>query len=137
MGLDNREALHQVAEEVPNGTNMSVLLHVMWRIMDNNKGIGLAAPQIGESVRVIIMDTGTTSHAIINPVITRRNLGKGLSEEGCLSYPGLRVKMKRYKQITVKGFTDNWEPIKLKLRGLDAFVVQHEIDHLDGKTIVD
>jgi len=137
MNLKNRSVLHKVADEVPHNTSVELLLHAMWANMDKGKGIGLAAPQIGESKRVIIMDTGVITIQIINPIITRRNLGKVVSEEGCLSFPGLRVKMARYKQIVVEGFNPDWKPVKYKLRGLDAYVIQHEIDHLNGKTIAD
>ena len=66
----NDPVLHQVAEEVPEGYNASLLLHVMWNVMQSHKGLGLAAPQIGESKRVITLNAGGLKTEIINPVIT-------------------------------------------------------------------
>lgn len=127
--------LHQVAEAVPENYNASLLLHVMWCEMYDSKGIGLAAPQMGESVRVIIIDAGGLKTEILNPVITQRKLGKVRSTEGCLSYPGAKVTVLRDKMIVVEGFDMSWRPIKFKLRGIAAMCVQHEIDHLNGVTI--
>ena len=116
---------------------MSLLLHVMWTVMYKNNGIGLAAPQLGELHRVIVIDAGGFKQSIINPVITRRYGGKVTSKnEGCLSYPGKKRTIVRDKQIAVKGFDQNWKSIKFKLKGLAAIAVQHEVDHLDGITIM-
>ena len=131
----NDPVLHQVAEEVPEGYNASLLLHVMWNVMQSHKGLGLAAPQIGESKRVITLNAGGLKTEIINPVITVRKLGKVKSREGCLSYPGAIVTMQRDKMIVVEGFNMDWEPLKFKLRGIAAMCVQHEVDHLNGVTI--
>jgi len=135
LNLNNRSVLYIVAEEVPVDEDMSGLVLKMLRIMQDSNGIGLAAPQIGESKRVIVVGTKNLRLCLINPIITKRKLGKALSEEGCLSFPGLLKKIKRDKQIVVEGFDIDWNPIKRKLRGLDAFIVQHEIDHLNGITI--
>jgi peptide deformylase len=131
----NDPVLHSVAAEVPKNTNMSLLIHAMWTVMYKNKGIGLAAPQLGESKRVIVMDAGGLKIAIINPVITARKLGKVKSIEGCLSYPGEKVTVSRDKMVVVEGFDQYWKPLKFKLRGIAAMCVQHEIDHLNGVTI--
>jgi peptide deformylase len=130
----NNPVLHQVAEAVPHGTPMS-MLSTMWEEMYTHKGIGLAAPQLGVSQRVIIMDAGGLKTAIINPVITKRKLGKTPSIEGCLSYPGDRVTVMRDKVVVVEGFDENWCAVKFKLRGVASMCVQHEIDHLNGITI--
>ena len=135
MNLNDRSVLYRVAEKVNKDDDVSSLIVNMIRIMQDNKGIGLAAPQIGISKRVIIVGTNNLRLVIINPIITKRKLGTTLSEEGCLSFPGLLKKIKRDKQIVVEGFNESWEPVKRKLRGLDSFIVQHEIDHLNGITI--
>ncbi len=133
---NNDPILHAVAEPVPNKTQIKSLIHLMWSVMYENKGIGLAAPQIGDSVRVIVVDAQGFKQAIINPVIVKRCCGKSTAREGCLSYPGASVLMVRDKQIIVEGFDQDWKPIRRKLRGLAARCVQHEVDHLDGITIV-
>ena len=86
--------------------------------------------------RVILVSADRFGKAIINPVITKRSCGKVRSIEGCLSFPGKKVTIKRDKQITVEGFDVKWKPIKQKLRGLAAMCVQHEIDHLNGITCI-
>lgn len=134
LSLSNRDVLYDVAEAVDTDENVEGLIDDMWDIMEG-KGIGLAAPQVGASKQVIIIDTGSFRQTIINPVITKIRTGISTGEEGCLSYPGVYKKIKRHKRITVEGFDRNWNPIKHKLHGLEARVVQHEIDHLFGKTI--
>ena len=114
----------------------------MLALMVTSKGIGLAAPQVGISKRLIVFRLGSIPYTIINPIITKRNLGRMRSMEGCLSFPqtigkqGKLVKMSRDKQIVVEGSNQYWKPIRLKLRGLDSCVIQHEIDHLNGITII-
>lgn len=133
--LNNRTVLYEVADDVPQNEDINSIVGYMMPAMINNNGIGLAAPQIGISKRIILVKIGSVVQAIINPVITRRRLGKGISTEGCLSFPGMIKKVKRDKQIIVEGYSQKWEPVKMKLRGLDSCVVQHEIDHLNGITI--
>ena len=132
--LDNRTELFNIAEEVTKDENIKDFTDAMKSVMQNSKipAAGLAAPQIGISKRIIATkDFGI----IINPVITRRRLGKQTSIEQCLSFPGKKVKLKRDKQIVVEGFNENWEKVKFKVRGFDSCLFQHEIDHLDGITI--
>ncbi len=137
LKTNDHPALTQVAEVVQEGENLSLLLHTMWIVKHKNNGIGLAAPQLGESKRVIIIDVNGLMLSIANPVITKRYGGKSTGREGCLSFPGVRSLMVRDKQIIVEGFdATTWEPIKRKLKGLAAICVQHEVDHLDGVTIM-
>jgi len=135
--LSNRSALFEVAEEIEQDGYVNALVDLMKQALFNSKieGVGLAAPQIGVSKRIIIVWTTALQVVLINPVITRRRLGKYKSKERCLSFPDKIVPIKRDKQIIVEGFNQNWAPVKLKLRGLESYVVQHEIDHLDGITI--
>ncbi|MCP4342921.1 MAG: peptide deformylase [Desulfobulbaceae bacterium] len=128
-------ALFSVAEEVSE--DVKELIADMWDVMYLHKGIGLAANQIGVLKRVIVIHCETFRQAFINPVITRRYGGKGLSREGCLSYPGIRVGVFRYKNIVVEGTDEKGAHIKRKLKGHSAYCVQHEIDHLNGVTIKD
>ena len=120
--------------DVKEGEDLTKLADDMIETMLANNGIGLAANQVGVLKRIIV-DNCCGTHIIINPVITRIGLGKMKNYEGCLSYPGERVKVSRYKIITVEGFDINWNPVKIKARNRLAIVLQHEIDHLDGVTI--
>jgi len=134
--------LYEVAKPVPRNEDITELYKDMLTLMKAHKGIGLAAPQVGVSKRLIVFRLGSVSCILINPIITKRKLGKTRSMEGCLSFPqtlgsqGKRVQISRDKQITVTGFNQYWKPVKLKLYGLDSCVVQHEIDHLNGVTII-
>jgi peptide deformylase len=132
----NFETLTQVAAEVPHGEDVKAVIDEMWKVMLHNSGIGLAANQVGLLKRIIVVHTNGFTSAIINPVITKESGKLKLSKEGCLSFPGKNIDMKRDNIIVVEGFDENWNPIKKKVRALSAFCVQHEIDHLDGITIV-
>lgn len=108
----------------------------MARLMYSVSGVGLAAPQIGLSEALIVVDIGTGLYKLINPKITKRE-GLKISEEGCLSVPGINVKVKRAKKVTVTGLDEKGKPFSIEAQDLLACVFQHEIDHLNGKLIVD
>jgi peptide deformylase len=128
--------LKSVALEVAPGERMDDLIDGMWKAMYQHKGIGLAANQVGELLRVVVVNVGGFKQEFINPVITERKGGQTTSKEGCLSFPNLTsVPVSRYRRITVEGFDRDWKPVKRKLKNLASFCVQHEIDHLNGITI--
>ena len=135
--IDNRSVLYEVADEVVEGDDIEAIIRLMRYAMYNNrpKGIGLAAPQIGLKKRLILIHTPAFQKVILNPVITKQTEKLMTSEEGCLSFPGKLVEVKRFKRITVEGFCPDWEPMKIKLSNLESAVIQHEIDHLNGITI--
>lgn len=104
--------------------------------------LGLAAPQIGFNLRVALVRLNSgTSHsrviAMINPEIVSAGCETEIAEEGCLSLPDVWVKIERLKNLTVKFFDERRKEQVLALEGLNARVIQHEIDHLDGILIVD
>lgn len=127
--------LNTVCDEVELNSDVSELIETMFMQMIQHKGIGLAANQIGVTKRVITMQTQNYTGAIINPVITNKTDTMKMSSEGCLSVPNAQVKVKRNYKVTVEGFNENWEPIKVNMKQLSAYCVQHEIDHLNGITI--
>lgn len=132
------KTLNQVSKEIEHGKDMYSVAADMFELMLAQGGVGLAANQVGLEERLFVFNVpGGESGTILNPRITRRTCGKVRSTEGCLSLPGVRAVVERDKQITVEGFTLDWQPYKRKLRGLQAIVFQHEIDHLDGKTLLD
>jgi len=103
--------------------------------MEKNQGIGLAAPQVGVLKKVIVVKgdfKGQGILALVNPKITKKSKEKEKDIEGCLSFPGIFLEIKRAKEVEIKGLDINGEKIRLKTKGLLARVLQHEIDHLDG-----
>jgi len=136
--------LQQVAEPVTvfNTAALDALILDMFDTMDALNGAGLAAPQIGESLRVVIFAVEDNPRypevesvprtVLINPTISL--LDEGLEEdwEGCLSVPGLRGLVPRYRAIHYRGYDQSGELIERDASGFHARVVQHEVDHLDG-----
>jgi peptide deformylase len=104
--------------------------------MYENSGVGLAAPQIGINASMIVADIGTGLYKLINPRIIKRE-GSQVQEEGCLSVPGVCIKIKRAKKILVQAQDEFGEPVTMEAGDLLACVFQHEIDHLRGRLIVD
>ncbi len=103
----------------------------MAQTMKKGQGIGLAAPQIGVLRRVIVVQAQRIL-GLINPKIVKKSREKGKDIEGCLSFPGIFLEIKRAKEIEVKALDINGKKIELKAKGLLARVIQHEIDHLNG-----
>ena len=112
------------------------LIDNMAKLMYQNKGLGLAASQVGILKRVIVADVGDGLVSLVNPKILWRQ-GKDTMSEGCLSIPGINLEIKRSKEVIVEGLTKEGEKVQLGAVGLLARVLQHEIDHLDGILIVD
>lgn len=104
----------------------------MIRLMKENYGIGIAANQVGFDKRVIIVQPkGQEPIGMFNPEITSAS-GKCADEEGCLSFPGLFIKVDRFDSVAVKYVDKHNKECTITLTGMDAKCVQHEIDHLDG-----
>ncbi len=128
--------LNQKALEVPHGEDVSEIVAGMFEAMRKGKGVGLAANQVGILKRIIVVNTPGFCSAVINPVITKYSGKLKTSVEGCVSFPGKRVNKRRDNSIVIEGFDANWQPIKKKVKALSAFCIQHEVDHLDGITIL-
>ncbi len=134
--------LSRRAREVQEITpEIKELAREMAEIMYQNEGIGLAAPQIGISLRLITVDvSGPGSRSslmtLINPEILARE-GEVESEEGCLSVSGFRGKVARAAAVTVKALDLEGNEVTLEADGLLAICLQHEIDHLNGTVILD
>lgn len=112
------------------------ILSKMARLMYAKSGIGLAAPQVGISEAMIVVDTGSGLYKLINPKIIKRE-GSQVMEECCLSVPGVCIKIKRAKKVTIRAWDENAKPLTIEAQDLLACVLQHEIDHLRGKMIID
>jgi len=129
--------LREKARPVPKITpNILKLLDNMADTMYDAEGIGLAAPQIGISKRVIVVDIGEGIIELINPEILSV-LGSEDNVEGCLSIPGVQGKVPRAMEVTVRARDRNGGLMEIKASGLLARALQHEIDHLDGILFVD
>lgn len=113
-----------------------VILEDMVRAMRRNNGVGLAAPQVGLDMRIAVIDAGGGILKIINPSIIKRD-GSDTTEEGCLSIPSVLVKVKRSKTVTVEYTDESGKINKKTFTGLEAKAFQHEIDHLNGRLIID
>ncbi|MFH0735048.1 MAG: peptide deformylase [bacterium] len=108
----------------------------MYKIMYDNNAIGLAAPQVGVLKRVVIVDTGNRLLSMINPEILS-GFGEEKMEEGCLSLPNTRLNIDRKTTCFVRFMDKNEKEKEMEFTGLEARVIQHEIDHLDGILIID
>lgn len=112
------------------------IIREMLEVMRMSGGIGLAAPQVGFAKQIILVDIGHGPIILINPKIEAKS-GSEVMEEGCLSLPGVHVKVRRAKRVTVSGFNDRNEKAVFAAADLMARALQHEIDHLRGRLIID
>lgn len=128
--------LKQIASPVPHLQDRRLLVLDMFRTLKHHEGVGLAANQIGILERIIVISTDNLNIAIINPKITKRSSTRKVSKEGCLSFPFNNVVKHRHQRITVTGYDEDWNPITLSVKGFEACVIQHEVNHLDGITII-
>jgi peptide deformylase len=110
----------------------------MIETMYDEAGIGLAAPQIGESIRMMVVgdERGRHPQALVNPVITEQG-GAVTAEEGCLSIPGLFADVERAEWVQIEAQDLDGRPVSIRARGFHARVFQHEMDHLDGILFID
>ncbi len=130
--------LEKIAEPITefDTPELNQLIADMWETMYAAKGVGLAAPQIGMSKQISVIDVSigedeSKKLVIINPEITLRE-GKQVGEEGCLSIPGFREPLTRANKVSVRARNEKGEPIELSGEELLARALQHEIDHLKG-----
>ncbi|WMC18890.1 MAG: peptide deformylase [Enterobacteriaceae bacterium PSpicST2] len=113
------------------------IIYNMFKIMYLNKGIGLAATQIGINKKIFIIDIFQNKKRVfINPKILKKK-GKIYFKEGCLSIPGVFNIIKRYSYIKILALNKKNNFFKLKTKGIEAVCIQHEIDHLNGKLFID
>jgi peptide deformylase len=110
----------------------------MFETMKHDRGIGLAAPQVGRSIRVFVTNVdGDKPRVFVNPEIILTSAEVVDYEEGCLSFPGLYFIVKRPAQVRVQAFGESGKPFTLDADDLLARVILHENDHLDGKLFID
>lgn len=108
------------------------LIFNMKETLEPKKGVGLAAPQVGISKKVIVVRAKKKLLAFINPEIIKRSFKKTSDTEGCFSFPGLWLEIKRTETIKVKALDENGKEVFIDAQGFLSMVFQHEIDHLNG-----
>ncbi len=136
---------HKARKVSDFGPGFQTLVEDMIETMRQAPGVGLAAPQVGESTRLIVVEYGDEEneetppklYVLANPEITRSSEDTVLGTEGCLSIPGIQGDVERLAAVTVKGLNRHGRPMTVKAKGWLARIFQHEIDHLDGVLFVD
>ena len=136
--LPNDTVLRQKAKRISIiDKSIQKLIDNMIETMHSSNGVGLAAPQVGKSLRIIVVEVpGEEAQVIINPEIIKTS-GEQEVTEGCLSVPGYFGEIKRPAEVTVKGKDRNGKEIRIKAEGLKAEALEHEIDHLNGILYID
>jgi len=132
--------LTKKAEKIKNAKDPEIkdLIFDMLETLKNaENGMGLAAPQVGKTVRLCIIRFQGKNYILINPKIKSKSLGKEILEEGCLSFPGRYVPVKRHKKVKVEAEDRHGNKIIIKAEGILARALQHEIDHLDGVLLIE
>jgi len=138
------DILRRHADDVDGpSAELDTLIADMLETMYENKGIGLAGPQVGVPKRVIVVDvndeTGAKlgAFALLNPRVVESGADPDKHEEGCLSIPGVTGVVERPWTVTVEGLSQTGEPLRIEAEGMLARCLQHEIDHLDGVLFID
>lgn len=142
--------LRKVAPEIPEDfEELDQLITDMFETMHVSDGVGLAAPQVGKSLRIFVVDTTTMAESgkapelmnfrkvFINPYIIEEWGDPWAFEEGCLSLPNIREEVTRPSHVRIEYYDENWNLKEEVYDGIRARVIQHEYDHLDGKLFVD
>lgn len=138
--------LKKLAKDIDKDeVDVQELTNDMFETMHHAQGIGLAAPQIGKSVRMFIADAspledeeiGDWKQVFINPTILEENGNEWAFEEGCLSIPNIREDVVRPEKLKIHFFDENWEEHTEEFDGMQARIIQHEYDHIEGILFTD
>jgi len=146
-----RPLLRKKSEVIaPDYLGLQQLIADMYETMYQAEGCGLAAPQVGRNIRLIVIDGSpmaddenpndmlkTFKKVLINPVITKRTGDEQISEEGCLSFPKIRESVKRLSKIKIEYVDENFLPHREEYEGMAARIIQHEYDHIEGVFFID
>lgn len=138
--------LRQKAKDIEPGTDIQTLIEDMFETMHAANGVGLAAPQIGKSIRLFVVDGRVIEDepgmedfrkVFVNPVMIEELGTPWEYEEGCLSIPNIREKVSRKERLKIQYMDENWNTHEETFDGLKARIIQHEYDHIEGKMFVD
>lgn len=138
--------LRKRAQDIVKGTDIKALVQDMYETMEAAHGIGLAAPQIGKSIRLFVVDATTLEDepelkdfkkAFVNPTLLKEEGTPWEFEEGCLSIPNIRENVGRKGKIRIHYFDENWKEFEEEFDDMKARIIQHEYDHIEGKLFID
>jgi len=143
--------LRKIAPDVPDDfVGLDKFIEDLYDTMHASDGVGLAAPQVGKSLRIFVVDTTPMAEnnddepelkdfrkVFINPYILEESGDSWAFEEGCLSLPNIREEVSRSKNVKIEYYDENWVLHEEEYDGIRARVIQHEYDHLDGKLFTD
>lgn len=143
--------LRQRAKEIEPGTDVKQLVADMFDTMHEAQGIGLAAPQIGKSIRLFVVDgtalqqddeesepgMDTFKKVFINPILLEETGEPWAFEEGCLSIPNIRENITRKAKVRIRYYDEHWNQHEEEFDGMKARIIQHEYDHLEGRLFID
>ena len=118
------------------GPDLKTFVDEMTIVMKDDDGVGIAAPQVGVSKKIAVVCIEGTRYVLVNPRIVSMEGEQG-GEEGCLSFPGIHEKVNRPERVRVSWLDENFQEHDEWFEGFPARVLQHEIDHLDGKCFID
>jgi len=119
---------------------LHAIVAAMYERMRQSKGVGLAAPQVGLKLRILVLNPSGEEQddlALVNPTIVARGGADTLFDEDCLSFPGIYAEIRRPERCTVKAFDVQGRPIEAEYSGFVSRIIQHEYDHLEGVLLVD
>ena len=143
--------LRKKSEDItPDYPELQKLIADMYETMYQAEGCGLAAPQIGRNIRLIVIDGApmadeknpddmlrTFKKVLVNPVITERSGDEWVDNEGCLSFPKIRESVKRLSKVKIEYMDENFQPHSEEYEGVAARIIQHEYDHIEGVFFID
>ncbi len=129
--------LRKKAKDAKPGPETNELIEEMKKILQENEGVGLAAPQIGVSQKIIVVDTGEGIYSFLNPEISETSEEKIITKEGCLSLKGIWLDVSRFKKIKMEAENQEGEKISFEAEEILSVILQHEIDHINGKLFID
>lgn len=134
----DKEILRAKAVQIPKVTKeVKKLIKDMQKAVKKAEGLGLAAPQVGKSIRLCLANINGKMTPMINPEVTWKSEETSTTEEGCLSLPEINVDVTRAVEVIIRYLDEQGKEQERQLHDLDARVVQHEIDHLNGILIID
>ncbi len=140
--------LRKISKPIEKGTEeLEEIIENMWETMYQSDGVGLAAPQVGLSIRLFLVDASSGADeepelkdfkkVFINPEIVERSGEEWIMNEGCLSLPEIREDIKRPDSVRIKYLDENFEPHDEVFTGFAGRIIQHEFDHLVGVLFID
>lgn len=138
--------LRNRAKDIEKGSDLGALIGDMYETMHAAQGIGLAAPQIGKPIRLFVVDATSLEEdptlagfkkAFINPEMIEELGTEWEYEEGCLSIPNIRENVFRKEKLKLRYYDETWSLQEAEFEGMQARIIQHEYDHLEGKLFID